>query len=99
MYAEHVLKKAVDWSTLRSNERFGHLGDALSVRTPVHIPDSPVPEWFAKNPELYDEPGQPLPLDREPRPARWRPPGNREFEAMDMTIQEAFDAMDMEAAT
>jgi hypothetical protein len=96
MYAEHVLRKRVDWSTLRSAE-FGHIGEALSARRPIDIPYSPVPQWFRENPRLVDEPGQPLPLQREPRRPRWRPRGAHEDDAMDMTLGEAFAAMEVEA--
>lgn len=95
MYAEHVLRKAVDWSTLRGNGQFGCLGDTLSVRKPTRIPYSPTPEWFSRNSDLYDEPGQPLPEGREPRPPKWRRSDVHENDAMDMTMQEAFDAMEM----
>ena len=38
MYAEHVLKKKVDWSTLKTHgSSYGGLGDKLTARKPVHI--------------------------------------------------------------
>ena len=92
MYAEHVLRMMVDWSTLRS-DKFGHIGDALSAKKPVAIPYSPVPDWFRENPRLVDEPGHPLPPDREVRRPRWRPPPDN---AMDIALGEAFAAMDVD---
>ena len=98
MYAEHVLRKSVNWSTLRGNGgKFGSIGDSLAVRTPAHIPYSPVPEWFRANPGLYDEPGQPLPMGREQWASKWRRNDARENDTMDMTIEEAFDTMEVEA--
>ena len=52
MYAKHVLRVNVDWSTLRT-EGFGAIGQGLSAKQPFHIPYVPVPEWFRNNPRLY----------------------------------------------
>ena len=47
MYAEHVLRMKVDWSTLRQ-EKFGSIGDALSKCQDVNIPYSLVPNGLGK---------------------------------------------------
>ena len=47
MYAEHVLRVRVDWSTLKSvNKKIGQIGDALAMKKPVNIPYEPIPDWF-----------------------------------------------------
>ena len=57
MYAKHVLRVRVDWSTLRSiNKKIGQIRDALSTKKPVEISYSLVPDWFRQNPKLVDEP-------------------------------------------
>ena len=75
IYAECVLGKRVDWSTLNqplhTHGNVGkHLGEALSSRLPVLlIPRNPVPEWFRCNSSLVDPPGKELPADRaKPKP-------------------------------
>ena len=45
MYAEHVLRVDVDWSTFHT-EGFGAIGPGLLAKRPIHIPYVPVPEWF-----------------------------------------------------
>lgn len=96
MYAEHVLRMRVDWSTLKG-EKFGHLGTALLARRPKDIPYSPVPDWFRANPKLRDEPGRPLPPDREGKQPRWKPSHvsgtNVGEEDMDIALGQAFGAM------
>lgn len=60
MYAEHKLKVDVDWSTLPSDESFGSLGEKYTVRRPVGIPYTGIPDWFRSDPTLVDPPGDPL---------------------------------------
>ena len=95
MYVEHVLRVRVDWFTLRSiNKKIGQIGDALSTKRPVIIPYSPVPDWFRQNPKLVDDLGLLLPLDRISKRSRWRrAPQN----AIDITLHEVFEAMEMDA--
>ena len=57
----------------------------------MDIPYSPLPQWFRKNPKLLDDLGCALPKGREPK----RPRLKRTLENdMDMTLGEAFAAMD-----
>ena len=52
MYAKHVLRVRMDWSSLRSiSKKIGQIGDALSTKKLVGIPYSPVPDWFKQNPK------------------------------------------------
>ena len=94
MYAEHVLRVRVDWSTLKSvNKKIGQIGDALAMKKPVNIPYEPIPDWFRQNPKLVDEPGRPLPPDRIPKRPRWRrAPQN----PIDIVLREVFEAMEMD---
>ena len=55
MYAEHVLRVDVDWSTFRT-EGFGAIGPGLLAKRPIHIPYVSVPEWFRNDPKLYKDP-------------------------------------------
>ena len=55
MYAEHVLRVDVDWSTFRM-EGFGAIGPGLLAKRPIHIPYVLVPEWFRNDPKLYVDP-------------------------------------------
>ena len=55
MYAEHVLRVDMDWSTFRT-ERFGAIGPGLLAKCPIHIPYIPVPEWFRNDLKLYVDP-------------------------------------------
>ena len=55
MYAEHVLRVDVDWSTFRT-EGFGAIGPGLLAKRPIHIPYVPVPEWFRNDSKLYMDP-------------------------------------------
>jgi len=45
MYAEHILKVEVDWSTLRSS-KFKLIEEALTVRQLREISYCPIPQWF-----------------------------------------------------
>jgi hypothetical protein len=65
MYAEHVLKVPVDWSTLAST-RFGHLSEIYLTRKPAQIAYVAVPNWFRSNPALLDDLESPIPANREP---------------------------------
>ena len=74
MYAKHVLRVKVDWSTLRSiNKNIGQIGDALSKKKSVEIPYSLVLDWFRQNPKLVDKPESLLPPDRILKRPKWRP--------------------------
>ena len=55
MYAEHVLRVNVDWSTF-CTEGFGAIGPGLLAKCLVHIPYVLVPEWFRNDPKLYMDP-------------------------------------------
>ena len=55
MYAEHVLRVDVDWSTFRT-EGFRAIGLGLLAKRPIHIPYVLVPEWFRDDPKLYVDP-------------------------------------------
>jgi hypothetical protein len=65
MYAEHVLRVPVDWSTLPST-RFGCLSEMYQTRKPTQIPYVTVPVWFRNDPSLLDDPESPIPANREP---------------------------------
>jgi hypothetical protein len=93
MYAEHVLRVRVDLSSLGvlHGQKFGGIGIAFTKCTVPDIPYTPVPEWFKKNPRLVDEPGVPIPDDREPKKPRNR---KRPANDVEMAIEEAFEHMD-----
>ena len=55
MYAKHVLRVNVDWSTFCA-EGFGAIGPGLLAKRPVHIPYIPISEWFKDDPKLYMDP-------------------------------------------
>ena len=55
MYAEHMLRVDVDWSTFRT-EGFGAIGPKLLAKCPIHIPYVPIPKWFRNDPKLYMDP-------------------------------------------
>lgn len=95
MYAEHVLRVRVDWSSLGAlhDQKFGGIGIAFTKCTVPDIPYTPVPEWFRKNPKLVDEPGAPIPEGREPKKPRTR---KRPANDVEMAIEEAFEHMDEE---
>ena len=92
MYAEHVLRMTMDWSTLQ-RDKFGFVGDALSKCEDVDIPYSPLLQWFRENLKLLDEPRCTLLEGQEPkRPCLRRTTKND----MDMILEEAFAIMDMD---
>jgi len=93
MYAEHVLRVRVDWSSIAALQglKFGGLGPAYTKCTVPDIPYTPVPEWFRKNPKLVDEPGTPIPEGRTPKKPRHRKVTSNDVE---MAIAEAFEHMD-----
>jgi hypothetical protein len=64
MYAEHVLRVSVDWSTLPSTG-FGRLSEIYLTRKPAQIAYVVVPDWFRSNPALLDDPESPIPANRE----------------------------------
>ena len=55
MYAEHVLRVDVNWSTFRT-EGFGAIGPRLLAKRPIYIPYIPALEWFRNDPKLYVDP-------------------------------------------
>jgi hypothetical protein len=65
MYAEHVLRVPVDWSTLPSTG-FGHLSEMYLTRKPAQIPYVAVPDWFRSDPALLDDPESLIPTNRKP---------------------------------
>jgi hypothetical protein len=64
MYAKHVLRVPVDWSTLPSIG-FGHLSEMYLTRKPAQIPCVAVPNLFMSDPALLDDPESPIPANRE----------------------------------
>jgi hypothetical protein len=64
MYAEHVLRVAVDWSTLPSTG-FGRLSEMYLKMKLAQIAYVAVPDWFRNNPALVDDPESPIPANRE----------------------------------
>jgi hypothetical protein len=93
MYAEHVFRVRVDWSSLDAlnEKKFGGIGIAFTKYTVPDIPYTPFLEWFRRNIKLVDEPGIPFSEDREPkRPRRL----GRVTNDMEMVIEEAFANMD-----
>jgi hypothetical protein len=64
IYAEHVLRMPVDWSTLPST-RFGRLSKMYLTRKPAQIPYIAVPVWFRSDPALLDDPESPILANRE----------------------------------
>jgi hypothetical protein len=65
MYAEHVLRVLVDWSTLPSTG-FGYLSEMYLIRKPAQIAYVAVPDWFRNDPALLDDPESPIPANRKP---------------------------------
>jgi hypothetical protein len=66
MYAEYQLGRRVDWSSINKDYYSGRkLGHVLLAKKPTEIPKNAIPQWFHDNPRLYDDPDQPLPVDRE----------------------------------
>jgi hypothetical protein len=72
MYAEHVLRVRVDWSSLGAlnEKKFGGIGIAFTKCTVPDISYIPVPEWFRENSRLVDDPRTPVPDGREPKRPR-----------------------------
>jgi hypothetical protein len=64
IYAEHVLKVPVDWSTLPSRG-FGCLSEMYLKRKPAQIPYVLIPVWFRSDPTLLDDLESPIPANRE----------------------------------
>jgi hypothetical protein len=64
MYAEHVLRVAMDWSTL-SSTGFGRLSEIYLKRKLAQIAYVAVPNWFRNNPALVDDPKSPIPANCE----------------------------------
>jgi hypothetical protein len=96
MYAEHVLRVSVDWSTLLST-RFGCLSEMYQTRKPTQIPYVVVPVWFRSDPALLDDPESPILANREPW-SRSRPRKRRRLSAdneQDRDLGAAFAQMEM----
>jgi hypothetical protein len=96
MYAEHVLRVAVDWSTLPSTG-FGCLSEMYQTRKPTQIPYVAVPVWFMSDPVLLNDPESPIPANREPW-SRSRPRKRRRLSAnneLDRDLGAAFAQMEM----
>jgi hypothetical protein len=74
IYAEHVLRVPVDWSTLPSTG-CGCLSEMYQTRKPTQIPYVAVPVWFRSDPALLDDPESPIPANREPW--SWSKPNKR----------------------
>jgi hypothetical protein len=64
IYAEHVLRVPVDWSTLPSIG-FGHLSEMYLKRKLAQITYMAVPDWFRNNPTLVDDLESPIPTNRK----------------------------------
>ena len=64
IYAEHVLRVAVDWSILPIIG-FGCLSEMYLKRKPAQIAYMVVPDWLKNNPILVDDPESPIPANRE----------------------------------
>ena len=79
MYAEHVLRVDVNWSTFRT-EGFGAIGPGLLAKLPIHILYVPVSEWFRNDPKLYVDPRA------QERPARAVGGCNRLMEVTDLQV-------------
>jgi hypothetical protein len=96
MYAEHVLRVPVDWSTLPSIG-FGRLSEMYLTRKPTQIPYVVVPVWFRSDPALLNNPESPIPANREPW--SWsRPHKKRRVSAdneLDRDLGAAFAQMEM----
>jgi hypothetical protein len=96
MYAEHVLRVPVDWSTLPST-RFGCLSEMYQTRKPTQIPYVTVPVWFRSDPTLLDNPESPIPANREPW-SQSRPRKRRRLSAdndLDRDLGAAFAQMEI----
>ena len=65
------------------------LGPLLSAKLPiVDIPTNPAPQWFRRNSNLVDPPGEPLPLDREAPKKRDRTKKGRDMAVVDQICHE-----------
>jgi hypothetical protein len=96
MYAEHVLRVPVDWSTLPST-KFGRLSEMYLTRKPTQIPYVAVPVWFRSDPALLDDPESPIPANRESW-SRSRPRKRRRVSAdneLDRDLGVVFAQMEM----
>jgi hypothetical protein len=96
MYAEHVLRVPVDWSTLPSTG-FGHLSEMYLTRKPAQIAYVHVPDWFRNDPALLDDPESPIPANCEPW-SRSRPRKRRRVSVdneLDRDLGAAFSQMEM----
>ena len=93
MYAEHVLRIRVDWSTMGAldAQKFGAIGVTFIKYKVPDIPHTPVPEWFRRNHGLVD-----LSWDPNSRGSGTKKPRSRRRAANDvvMAIEEAFEHMD-----
>jgi hypothetical protein len=99
MYAEHVLRVPVDWSTLPSTG-FGCLSEIYQTRKPTQIPYVVVPVWFRNDPSLLDNPESPIPANREPW-SRTKSRKRRRLSAdneLDRDLGAAFSQMEMVGA-
>jgi hypothetical protein len=96
MYAEHVLRVPVDWSTLPSTG-FGRLSEIYLTRKPAQIPYVVVPVWFRSDPTLLDNPESPIPANRKSW-SRSRPRKRKRVSAdneLDRDLGAAFAQMEM----
>jgi hypothetical protein len=96
MYAEHVLRVPVDWSTLPSTG-FGRLSEMYLTRKPTQIPYVAIPVWFRSDPALLDDLESPIPANRESW-SRSRPRKRRLLFAdneLDRDLGAAFAQMEM----
>jgi hypothetical protein len=96
MYAEHVLRVSVDWSTLPSTG-FEHLSEMYLTRKPAQIAYVPVPDWFRNDPALLDDLESLIPANREPW-SRSRPCKRRRVftdNELDRDLRAAFAQMEM----
>jgi hypothetical protein len=96
MYAEHVLRVPVDWSTLPSTG-FGRLSEMYLTRKPAQIPYVAVPVWLRSDPVLLEDLESPIPANREPW-LRSSPRKMREVSAdneLDRDLGAAFAQMEM----
>jgi hypothetical protein len=99
MYAEHVLRVPVDWSTLPSIG-FGCLLEMYQTRKPTQIPYVAVPVWFRNDLSLLNDPESLIPANREPW-SRSRSRKRRRLSAdneLDRDLGAAFSQMEMVGA-
>jgi hypothetical protein len=96
MYAEHVLRVPMDWSTL-SYTGFGYLSEMYLTRKPAQITYVLVPYWFRNDPALLYDPESLSPANREPW-SRSRPRKRRRVSVdneLDRDLGAAFAQMEM----